>query len=129
MAWRILSDAEMAAISKLLGGYAFSPVAVDERSGERVWPIEEYLARRRHGPAVRERIRRLNAKGKIEGEWPRGWHPHRRSQSFMHDTMSVRRFVEKFGRAAYQEVPKRAFIRNGHRKAVSMNYVCEMGPR
>lgn len=40
--------------------------------GVPVWPIEEYLARTKHGKSVAERIARLNPDGKPEGERPHG---------------------------------------------------------
>lgn len=46
----------------------------------RIWPIEEYLARRKHSPPVAARIKRLNPNGKEEMTRPRGWHPWRLSK-------------------------------------------------
>ncbi|MGQ9370407.1 hypothetical protein [Azospirillum sp. ST 5-10] len=75
---RQFTVAERARIDAALAGYPFRPLGVDEASGLSVWPIAEYLARAKHTPRVAERIARLNATGKVEGERPRGWFPHQR---------------------------------------------------
>lgn len=59
-------------------GGSWTSVGYDERVGAHIWPIEEYLARRNHGPNVAARLKRLNANGKPEGELPRGWDPSRK---------------------------------------------------
>lgn len=108
------------------GAYPFMPIGTSRTRGGYVWPIEEYLVRTRHGPAVRERIARLNRDGKLEGEEPRGWHPHGRSYRFWRDTVPVRYFIRVFGRAAYHGLPKEALMRRGHRKAVATLYAMRL---
>lgn len=56
-------------------GWSGVSVGYDERLERYIWPIDEYLARTKHGANVAARIRRLNPDGKVEGERPRGWHP------------------------------------------------------
>jgi hypothetical protein len=56
-------------------GWQFRSVGTGKVRRAPIWPIQEYLVRTKHGPAVRERIARLNPNGKEEGERPRGWHP------------------------------------------------------
>lgn len=49
-------------------------------------------------------------------------HPHRShrfSKDWTVDVVPVNVFIQQFGRDAYRALPKEAFIRNGHRKAVT----------
>ena len=113
-----------------------TPPATIEHSGQvwtstrrttcaRVWPIAEYLARRKHSPNVRDRIERMNPYGHEEGSYIRGWEPSRRINYFLMDVMPVKRFIEKYGREAYRSLPHEAFIRRGHRKAIMHRYIAE----
>lgn len=89
-----------------------------------VWPILEYLVRRRHTPSVAARIQRLNQGGKAEGEATRGWHPHHRSRDWSFDCLTVQGFIKKFGREKYRELPRAAFLGGtGKRKRISRLYV------
>jgi hypothetical protein len=94
-------------------------------NGYAVWPIDEYLVRRRHRPEVAARIRRLNPNGKEEGSRPRGWHPHARSRRYDLDLVSVDQFIKRFGRAKYRSLPREAFYRDGHRKGIKFQYAME----
>lgn len=73
----------------------------------------------RRGANVWARIERLNAIGVEEGSFLRGWHPHRRSRHMDIPTIPAAHFIRKFGRARYDALPRRAFYRDGHRKAVT----------
>lgn len=47
-----------------------------------VWPVEEFIARRKiKKRSTLERLRRLNAAGVVEGEYPRGWQSSQRFTS------------------------------------------------
>lgn len=94
-------------------------------SRHRMWSVERFIARRKCGPDVSARLRRLNPSGVEEGSWPRGYHPHRRSAAarFDRDGVSVRDFVGKYGRAAFDALPAHALIKDGHRKSVTREYV------
>lgn len=80
-------------------GQTFHAVACDPKTGERVWPIEEYLARSKHKKSVAERIARLNPYGKPEGERVRGVHPKFSPRHiFMYgDLVPVREYEKKWG--------------------------------
>lgn len=124
------TPSELERIEAFLGShYAFRPLGWTPTRSEYVWPIEEYLARTRHGRKVRERIQRLNPNGKPEASWPRGWHPHKRAFRWERDCMSVRDFVRRYGTEEYRALPRRALIRDGHRKGVAMTCVVERGRR
>ena len=85
-----------------------------------VYPIEEYLVRRKHSPAVAARIKRLNPNGKEEGSRPRGWHPQGRAVWAM-DVVSVDWFRRNHGSAALRALPRSAFSKTGgKRRAISM---------
>ncbi len=56
-------------------GHSFNSCIFDRRAQAMVWPIEEYLCRRKHTKAVVERIARLNPHGKPEGARPNGYYP------------------------------------------------------
>lgn len=87
-----------------------------------VWPIKEYLIRKQHSRNVAERIEKMNPEGKEEGFIPRGWHPHHRFNHFMMCTIGPRDFIRKYGRERYRLLPKEAFVRNGHRKAIQIKW-------
>lgn len=94
-----------------------------------IWPIGEYLARRKHGENVAERIARLNPNGKSEGERPKGWHPTYRASIFL-DVISVSEFCKRHGTAAYHTLPKSAFKKlQGRKKAISGLAYAELGFR
>lgn len=99
-------------------------ISLGERNGMTVWPISEYLVRRKHGRKVAERIARLNPTGKPEGEWPKGWHPHARAYGWNYDCLTTQGFIRKFGRDKYWALPREAFMQtNGKRNRISMTWV------
>lgn len=101
-------------------GREFTSIGTSER-GYMIWPIEEYLARRKHTPAVAERIRRLNPNGKEEGSRPKGWHPNQRNHWLLHDCVPIRKFREMYGSAALRSLPKGSFMKlGGKRRAITM---------
>lgn len=75
--------------------------------------------RDRRGAAVVARIERLNPNGVHPGAIPRGWNPHKRANNFAMDLIGVREFICRYGRPAYNALPKTAIYRDGHRKAVT----------
>jgi len=103
-------------------GRSFTSLGFDGRYF--IWPIDEYLARTNHGPAVQARIRRLNPNGKPEGELPRGVHLKHRSGHL--DAYGPREFIRRFGRLAYQDLPREAVHHVGHRKLIPATVVKEL---
>lgn len=90
-------------------------------------PIDASPFYSRRGPAVRARLERLNPHGLKVFHIPRGWHPHQRINHFEWHTMPVREFISRFGRAAYDSLPPRDVLRQGHRKAVAYRALHEVG--
>lgn len=87
------------------------------------WRMEAFIARKKCKPEVAARIRRLNPNGFAEGSWPRGYRPASTSWwQFERGLMSPRDCVARYGRAAYDAIPRRAIKRNGHRKGVVLEY-------
>ena len=93
-----------------------------------MYPVAEYLVRRKHSLNVRNRIERMNLRGCEEGSHVRGWHPHQRIDFFSIGLISVARFVQKYGQEAYRKLPKHALYRQGHRKAILYNYIARNFP-
>lgn len=104
-------------------GHTFTSLGI--KNGNTVWPIKEYLVRRKHSKNVAERIDRLNPNGKEEGEGPRGYYPEflRRPWGITFDAIGKLEFIQKYGRKAFQRLPKNALIRNGKRIGVPMYLV------
>jgi hypothetical protein len=67
--------------------------------GGYVWPIEEFIARKKCKPRVAARLRRLNPNGVEGGSFPRGYHPHARTRVFSLDCESRAELVRRRGRA------------------------------
>lgn len=88
------------------------------RSEPRRSDLDESSYFRRRSDAVKARIRRLNPEGLEEGCIPRGWNPHPRINPHYTCAMPVRDFIRRFGRDAYRALPRTAFYRQGHRKAI-----------
>jgi len=112
------------------GNYPFRPIGFNAALGVSVWPIEEYLARTKHRPTVRERIRRLNPAGKAEGERPRGWHPASTfgMARWSGDLVRSRDFDRRWGKGAFGRLPKAHKVRLGGRRfAVTFSRLLE-GP-
>lgn len=80
-------------------GHTFTALGFDETCQAYIWPIQEYLVRRKHKKSVAERIERLNRAGKTEGERPRGWHPkaNLRTEKFMRDCDTLRAYENRWG--------------------------------
>lgn len=97
-------------------GQVFHAVACDPTTGERVWPIEEYLARSKHKKTVAERIARLNPYGKLEGERVRGVHPKFSPKRVLWrgDLVSLAEFRKKWG-----DAPVKIAFKRGRHKFVS----------
>lgn len=93
-------------------------------------PIEAVMAlsKRKFTVAIRERLIRLNADGIQLGSRPRGYHPHKRSRPIERDLFSVREFARRYGRTALDAIPSRFIFRDGHRKAISREYVEDFMP-
>ncbi len=74
-------------------------------NGRHIWPIEEYLIRRKHTKSVAERIARMNPNGKEEGGVIRGVFWKRwRDNSFCGDFVRARKgepWTHKLGRRKY----------------------------
>jgi hypothetical protein len=89
--------------------------------------LDELFSRRKFSDGVKARIRKAYPNGRVPiGEMLRGWHPHDRlSRAINMDVVGPKKLIEKYGRDAYRSIPKEAFFRHGHRKAVSMSYVME----
>lgn len=110
-------------------GRTWRSLGQGKEGGYPIWPIEEYLARRHHGPAVAKRIARLNPNGKEEGLRPRGWHPHA-CLSWMTgvDGEMVSDFIAQHGRKVFRAIPKSAFMKvGGRRKLISRQWLIENG--
>jgi hypothetical protein len=94
------------------------------RRASRHVPLAKVFETLHCGPEVRERITRLNPRGPLEGETLRGWHPHHRvRQEWRFDIVGPKDFIARYGREAYRAVPKSGFLRFGHRKAVTREYI------
>jgi hypothetical protein len=99
------------------------------RQQSRRVPLSEVFAHKRFGAEVRRRVARLNPYGPLEGEVLRGWHPHHSfTRRWDMDVIGPKAFIARFGREAYRSLPNRAFVRNGHRKAISREYVEDCVP-
>lgn len=87
-----------------------------EPSGNRIWPISEYLVRRKHKRSVAERIERLNPYGKPEGESVRGVHPKfsPRHVILWGDFVPLREYEKKWG-----VKPARVAFKRGRHKFVT----------
>lgn len=119
---------EMARIDRFLADYAFRPLGWEPGQRNYMWPIDEYLARRKHGPRVAARISSLNPNGKPEGAKPRGWNPHPHISRWEIDSMPIHVFVRRYGADLYRKIPRQALIRQGHRKAVAMAWIVDGCP-
>lgn len=88
----------------------------------RVFPIDEVLTSgnhwNRHKPQVLERIRRLNAKGYIEGSIIRGWHPHARTHDACMDYCGTKKFNAKWGKGAHRRLRRDQYHRDGKRMQI-----------
>lgn len=96
-------------------------------------PVMDVLNRMRgqRGRRVQERIKRLNPKGVVEGSRPYGWNPGHTigHAAWMRDLITVRRFIALNGREVYRALPREAFMRSGHRKAIRREWVIDFGFR
>lgn len=99
-----------------LGSHVIRPPAA---SGIIPWDI--IRQKLRCSDEIWARIRRLNKdrRGIIQGSIIRGY---RRTPTtadyFQSDCISVQKFIKMYGREEYYKLPKSAFMRNGHRKAI-----------
>lgn len=75
---------------------------------------------RRH-PEVRERILRLNPVWH-EGSSLRGWRP-KHNPCFVQDLVGKREFIERYGRAAWEQTPNGEKIKYGRRHYVTRVFV------
>lgn len=95
--------------------------------------LEYVAATRGFKPSVLERLRKLNPysvphftnSAQVVSGRIRGYHPAARSPAscWATDAMSPRAFVSKFGRAAYDKVPRHFLLRSGHRKGIAREYI------
>lgn len=76
--------------------------------------FEQWLSRR--GPAVRERILRLNCTI-APGQRPRGWNPQptKLAREWNSGAVSKGDFIRKFGRATWDRIPREYYVRDGKR--------------
>lgn len=104
---------------------AFLDGLIAEATGPRLrmWNVDRFIERKKCKPEVAAKLRRLNPNGVEEGSWPRGYHRHARNPWWGYGGVGPREFVEKYGRKAYHALPKRAFIRDGHRKMIVREYI------
>ena len=97
------------------------------KNGGQIWPIQEYLVRTNHSPAVAERIERLNPNGKEEGEWPRGYHRSASTSlaAYTKRCYSISDFIRRFGREVFRSLPRQAFVKAGGKRRVISAQVVE----
>lgn len=91
--------------------------------------VDEFLSRRKFGDMVRARVRKMNPDGIPPYRMIRGLnYKTSNGRRINLDAVGPQRFIKAYGRAAYRE-HRDAFVNEGHRKYVSMEYVMNAGLR
>lgn len=88
--------------------------------------IDDMLRRRRIGPAVRERILRLNPNGCEEGTYLRGWHPSNRNNLGWNDgCISKGSFLRMHSHDEWERLPRSTIRKSGKRAYVAREAVLD----
>lgn len=76
-------------------------------------------------PGLASRLRHENPWTPVRDGRIRGYHPQRRApaSNIALSVLSPRDFVARFGRKAYDAVPRWALLREGHRKGIAREYI------
>lgn len=104
---------------------AYDRKASERRKRTPFVPWDQVRERLKCKPEVWARIRRMNPdhRGIKPYQQIRGYHPRRKPINM--DVIGPKAFIAKYGRDAYRSIPNAAFIRNGHRKFVTAEYVMD----
>ena len=88
----------------------------------------QWLSKR--APNVRQRIERLNPNGPADGCFVRGYHPHESAFQWMcRDVLRKGQFIQKFGRDAWDRLPRAGIVKIGRREGVTSLTLLQRGLR